>query len=36
MEDDIQRGLDAGFEAHLTKPVDVGALEAMLRRVVSR
>jgi PAS domain S-box-containing protein len=30
MEDDIQRSSDAGFCAHLTKPVDVAALESAL------
>ena len=30
MEDDIERGRAAGFEAHITKPVDVNKLSAVL------
>ena len=30
MESDAQRSLDAGFDAHLTKPVDIQALERAL------
>lgn len=30
-DDDIQRSLDAGFEAHLVKPVDITRLELALR-----
>ncbi len=34
MEDDIVRSGEAGFSAHLTKPIDFGTLEAAIRRVV--
>jgi PAS domain S-box-containing protein len=34
MEEDIERSRAAGFEAHLTKPVNLAVLEATLRRVV--
>jgi PAS domain S-box len=34
MEDDIERGRAAGFEAHLTKPVDVNKLAAVLARML--
>jgi len=33
--DDRQRALDAGFDAHLVKPVDFDALAAVLQRVTS-
>jgi CheY-like chemotaxis protein len=33
MEDDIERGRDAGFVAHLTKPVDVHKLAAVLKHL---
>jgi CheY-like chemotaxis protein len=33
MEEDIQRSRDAGFTAHLTKPIDFTKLEAMIREV---
>jgi PAS domain S-box-containing protein len=33
MEDDIQRSRDAGFTAHMTKPIDFTKLEAMIRQV---
>jgi CheY-like chemotaxis protein len=33
MEDDIERGRDAGFVAHLTKPVDVQKLAAVLKQM---
>ena len=33
MEDDIQKSRDAGFTAHLTKPIDFTKLEAMIRQV---
>ena len=36
MEDDIQRSLEAGFVAHLTKPVDFAKLDHMIRQVASR
>jgi CheY-like chemotaxis protein len=32
MEGDIQRSRAAGFDVHLTKPVDIGALENALRQ----
>ncbi len=35
MEDDVQRSLDAGFIAHLTKPVDFAKLDFMIRKVAS-
>ena len=35
MEDDIVRSREAGFTAHLTKPIDFIKLEAIIRRVVS-
>lgn len=34
MEDDIERGRAAGFEAHLTKPVDVNQLTAILTKML--
>ena len=34
MEEDIQRSREAGFTAHLTKPIDFTKLEAMIRQVV--
>ncbi len=36
MEDDVQRCLDAGFSAHLTKPVDFGRLEELVRGLGER
>jgi CheY-like chemotaxis protein len=33
MEEDIRRSREAGFTAHLTKPIDFGKLEAMIRQV---
>jgi CheY-like chemotaxis protein len=30
MESDARRSLDSGFDAHLTKPVDIQALEKAL------
>ena len=35
MEDDVQRSLEAGFIAHLTKPVDFAKLDFMIRKVAS-
>jgi signal transduction histidine kinase/DNA-binding response OmpR family regulator len=35
MEGDRIRSLDAGFEAHITKPVDFAALQAVIEQVVS-
>jgi len=34
MEEDVQRSRKAGFSDHLVKPVDILALEAVIRRVV--
>jgi hypothetical protein len=34
MDSDIQRCLEAGFAEHLTKPINVKALEAAIDRVV--
>jgi len=34
MEDDIRQSLEAGFLKHMTKPVDLSALQATLREVV--
>lgn len=31
MESDVRKSLDAGFEAHLTKPIDIQALEKLFR-----
>lgn len=36
MEDDLKKSLDAGFVAHLTKPVDLQQLEETLRRQLLR
>jgi PAS domain S-box-containing protein len=33
MEEDIQRSRDAGFTAHMTKPIDFVKLQAMIRQV---
>ena len=35
MEDDVRRGLDVGFRAHLTKPIDFRTLEATIREVLA-
>jgi len=35
-EEDIQRSREAGFDRHLTKPVDPKMLEAMLREIAAR
>ena len=35
MEEDIQRSREAGFTAHMTKPIDFVKLEAMIRQVAS-
>ncbi|MDB5325271.1 MAG: Sensory transduction protein kinase 2 [Phycisphaerales bacterium] len=35
MEDDVRRSLDAGFHAHLTKPVNVDQLEAAIGELVA-
>ena len=34
MEDDVRQSLEAGFLKHLTKPVNLPALQATLREVV--
>ena len=34
MEEDIRRSREAGFTAHMTKPIDFAKLEAMIRQVV--
>ncbi|MDB5295582.1 MAG: multi-sensor hybrid histidine kinase, partial [Phycisphaerales bacterium] len=36
MEEDVRRCREAGFAAHLTKPVDLRTLEDAVRRVVER
>ncbi|MGF6274473.1 PAS domain S-box-containing protein [Massilia sp. UYP11] len=36
MDEDCQRSLDAGMQAHLAKPIDVDALVATLSRVTGR
>jgi PAS domain S-box-containing protein len=33
MEEDVRRSRDAGFAAHLTKPIDFAKLEAMIRQI---
>ena len=33
MEEDIRRSREAGYTAHLTKPIDFAKLEAMIRQV---
>ena len=33
MEDDIQRSREAGFTAHMTKPIDFAKLSTMIRQV---
>ena len=33
MEEDIRRSREAGFTAHMTKPIDFNKLEAMIRQV---
>jgi CheY-like chemotaxis protein len=35
MEGDVARSREAGFAAHLTKPIDVGQLEAAIGRVIA-
>ncbi|MDB5351002.1 MAG: domain S-box [Planctomycetota bacterium] len=35
MEEDIQRSREAGFTAHMTKPIDFAKLETMIRQVAS-
>jgi CheY-like chemotaxis protein len=34
-EDDLRAALDAGFDAHLVKPADIGELTRLLSRVAS-
>ena len=36
MEGDVQKSLEAGFVAHLTKPVDFATLDSMIRKVVAK
>ena len=36
MEQDVQSSLDAGFTTHITKPIDVVALDAVIRRLTHR
>jgi hypothetical protein len=36
MEDDRLRSLDAGFVAHMTKPVDLSALQSKIEEVISQ
>jgi CheY-like chemotaxis protein len=36
MSDDIRRSIEAGFIAHLTKPVDVDSLEKVLREAIAK
>jgi PAS domain S-box-containing protein len=36
MEDDIRKSQEAGFTAHLTKPLDFAKLDAMIRKVSAR
>jgi len=35
MEEDVKRSQDAGFDQHLTKPVDLERLEIAIRQVVA-
>ncbi len=35
MEDDIRRSHEAGFTAHMTKPIDFAKLEAMIRQITA-
>ena len=35
MEEDIRRSREAGFAAHLTKPVDFQKLEATIQQIAS-
>jgi CheY-like chemotaxis protein len=35
-EDDIQQSLAAGYDEHLTKPVDIHRLEEAIRRVTAK
>ncbi len=35
MEEDIRRSCDAGFQAHLTKPIDLNTLHAVISQLVS-
>jgi CheY-like chemotaxis protein len=35
MEEDLRRSREAGFVAHLTKPIDIPALEAVIREVAA-
>ena len=35
-EEDVQRSSEAGFDVHLTKPIDPRALDTMLRGIAAR
>lgn len=35
MEDDVRRSHEAGFDEHLTKPIDLSRLEAAIRRIAA-
>jgi CheY-like chemotaxis protein len=35
MEDDVRRSREAGFERHLTKPVNLEALETAIQQVAA-
>ena len=35
MDEDVRRARDAGFVAHLTKPVDFRTLEAAIRKALA-
>jgi CheY-like chemotaxis protein len=35
MEDDVRRSREAGFERHLTKPVNLDALETAIQQVAA-
>jgi len=35
MEEDFVRSREAGFTAHMTKPIDFTKLEAMIRQVAT-
>jgi CheY-like chemotaxis protein len=34
MEEDVRRSLDAGFERHLTKPINLQALHAAIQETL--
>ena len=35
MEEDIRRSREAGFTAHLTKPIDFTKLEVMIQQIIA-